>query len=178
LPQANGRRLLEDSERRVLHLFTDASSIGIGAFWYYGNPAQSKWPEFSQTIPQRQAFSHRLTPLEKTQHINALEVLAVETAFRLWSNEFVHSTVILYTDNTTAESGFRYGTVKGAAIDYLRDTLLLAATIDANVITRRITTKDNVLADALSRFNWPTVAKHTHAWQVPLALNRPPNSSG
>jgi hypothetical protein len=178
LPQANGRRLLEDSERRVLHLFTDASSIGIGAFWYYGNPAQSKWPEFSQTIPQRQAFSHRLTPLEKTQHINALEVLAVETAFRLWSNEFVHSTVILYTDNTTAESGFRYGTVKGAAIDYLRDTLLLAATIDANVITRRITTKDNVLADALSRFDWPTVAKHTHAWQVPLATNRPPNSSG
>jgi hypothetical protein len=165
LPQANGRRLLKDSERHVLHLFTDASSTGTGAFWYYGNPAQSNWPEFSQTVPQRQAFSHTLAPLE-------------ETAFRLWSHEFAHSTVILYTDNTTAESSFRYGTVKGAAMDYLRDTLLLAAAIDANVITRRITTKENVLADALSCFDWPTVTKYIHAWQVPLATNRPLNSSG
>ena len=136
--------------------------MGIGAFWYFGNPAQLKWHNFSYTVLQQRAFSYELTPLEKTKHINALEVRAVEIAFRQWKNDFTHSTVILYTDNTTAECGFHNGTVRGTAMDYLRDTLLLAATVNVNVITRRITTEDNILADALSRLDWPTVIKYTY----------------
>jgi hypothetical protein len=82
LPHLNGIRLLEDANRVVHHLFTDASSQGMGAFWYTGNNAQGDWRQFSMGIPSSNAFSYRFEPAEGTLHINAAEILAVQLSFQ------------------------------------------------------------------------------------------------
>ena len=81
LPHFNGIQLLLDTSRTTYHLFTDASSKGMGAFWYQGSPAQSDWRIFSQVIPQSNAFAYEFKPHEKDLHINITEVLVIQLAF-------------------------------------------------------------------------------------------------
>jgi hypothetical protein len=46
-------------------------------------------------------------------------------------------------------------------MEMLRDTLLTAAANDITLHAVRVTTKENALANALSRFDWRTVANFT-----------------
>jgi hypothetical protein len=82
LPQFNRVRLLQDVNRVVHHLFTDASSQGMGAFWYTGNTAQRDWRHFSAEIPPSNAFAHKFEPTEGTLHINATEILVIQLSFQ------------------------------------------------------------------------------------------------
>jgi hypothetical protein len=50
LPQFNGIRILQDADRAVHHLFTDASNHGMGAFWYKGNTADGDWHKHASTV--------------------------------------------------------------------------------------------------------------------------------
>jgi hypothetical protein len=57
-------------------------------------------------------------------------------------------------------------------MEMLRDTLLTAAANDITLHAVRVTTKENALADALSRFDWRAVADFAPSWQIPSLLSR------
>jgi Ca2+/H+ antiporter len=57
-------------------------------------------------------------------YINTTKVLVIKYAFNLWAQQWRHSSVVIYTDNTTAEAGFCTGTTKGNSIELLRSSLL------------------------------------------------------
>lgn len=58
-------------------------------------------------------------------------------------------------------------------MDQLREALLLAAAFDIHIHAVRVTTAENTLADAISRFDWQTIANLCPNWQPPLCLSRP-----
>ena len=172
LPRFNGIRLIDNRSRETFHLFTDASSKAMGAFWYAGTPANADWRPFSKAVPQQQAFAYIYKPWERAPHINATEIRVIELAFERWNAVWQHSTVIVHTDNTTAEAGLKGGTTKSAGMEHLRNTLLLAATKDITLHARRIMIQANTFADALSRLDWTTVADLTVKWQIPSLTRR------
>jgi hypothetical protein len=57
-PRFNGIRILQDADRTVHHLFTDASSRGMGAFWYKGSTADGDWRRHAGAVPSTQMFSY------------------------------------------------------------------------------------------------------------------------
>jgi hypothetical protein len=61
---------------------------------------------------------------EAALHINTTEVLVIKHAFDLWAQRWRHGSVVIHTDNTTAEAGFCTGTTKGNSIELLRSSLL------------------------------------------------------
>ena len=102
-------------------------------------------------------------------HINTAEINAIVTALRLWLSVFAGGFVIIHTDNTTAEAAFGSGTTRGtASMDLLRDAIVLAATADIKLYACRISSEDNGLADALSRFEWEKIANLCPQWTNPL----------
>ena len=163
LPRFNGVRLI-DGARPSFHFFTDASSYGLGAFFYPGPPHRT-WRDARDAIPARHAFAVTLGPYGAL-HINHLEILAIEQAFLRWSPEWRHGVVTVHTDNTTAFSGIANGVVKGPAMPSLRTTLLSAATQDITLHVCWLASTDNALADALSRHNWPAVADLCPQWNL------------
>ena len=58
-------------------------------------------------------------------------------------------------------------------MENLRGILLIAAAKDITLHAIRVTTKENTLADALSRFDWITTANFSYNWQMPSLSNRP-----
>lgn len=172
LPRFNGIHLFDDTSRRSFHLFTDASSHGMGAFWYEGNAAQGDWRQFSHGIPQQHAFARDLTDEETSLHINTTEILIIQLALQRWASCWQSGLLIIHTDNTTAQSAFGRGTTRSAAMDTLRTSLVLATAEDIKLHPQRVSTADNSLADALSRLDWDTVADLTSNWQIPFRTSR------
>lgn len=168
LPTAKGTHLIDDAARCTFHLFTDASSAGMGAFWYEGSPAQGNWRDVLP-LPQEQAFALQLA--DEHQHINVSETSVVQSALAFWALHWSHGTLILHTDNNTALAGFTDKTVRGDAMTSLRESLLTAAAHDIQLHAVRVTSADNTLADALSRQRWATVANLCPHWQVPFPSN-------
>lgn len=169
LPTAIGIHLLQDTSRKTFHLFTDASSHGLGAFWYAGDPAHGDW-RTALPIPQIQAFA--LT-LDRDQHINISEIESVQAALQAWAAHWAHGTLILHTDNNTALYGFKNATVRGQSMDALRTSLLCAAAHDVQLHAVRISSEENALADALSRSEQFTIANLCPNWQTPFPLSLP-----
>ena len=86
-----------------------------------------------------------------------LKVLAITDAFVKWSPAWQHSSVHVYTDNTVALAGLQNTVLKGPANLLLRQILVQAAAFDIQLQSSWISSEDNTLADALSRFDWATV---------------------
>ncbi|KAA8914381.1 hypothetical protein FN846DRAFT_751187, partial [Sphaerosporella brunnea] len=85
------------------------------------------------------------------KHINYKEMLAVLTAFRLWLSKFSCKHIAVHTDNTAVYHGLHKRSIRGPAMDPLREITLLAALHDITFTAHWIPTKDNLLADLLSR---------------------------
>ena len=84
-----------------------------------------------------------------------------------WGSEWSQAELILYTDSSTALNGLNCHTLRGKANLSLREIMLLAAKNDIKLTPRWITSEENGLADALSRFNKQTVANLCPHWQDP-----------
>lgn len=125
-------------------------------------------------IPQRQAFAFEPSKVEAKTGINTLELAAIEATFTLWAPEWAHGTVVVHTDNTTAEHGINNESTKAmSSMDALRQILLHAAGSDISLHIRRMSTHDNQLADALSRLDWHQVANLCPQWTMPFTMYRP-----
>jgi len=168
LAVANGIHFFQGDEfRSQIHLFTDASSIkGYGGFWYtchdYSAPEAhtlcSHWNLHASSLPQGDLFAASHLTTHPHAHINVLEILAITKAFMKWGPAWQHSSVHVHTDNTVALAALQNAVAKGPANLLLRQLLIQAATWDINLKPSWISTHDNGLADAISRFDWPTVA--------------------
>ncbi|KAG6058532.1 hypothetical protein E4U17_007979 [Claviceps sp. LM77 group G4] len=165
----NNKTVIRDADRPVFHLFTDASNTGIGGFFYCGNTAQSDW-RTALPLPQDQMFARAIYPNERSHHKNVTETIAIATAIKKWAYSWRHATLIVHTDNTTAEAGFRHGQARGRgrpANRSIQSALARCAARDIKIHCSRVTSADNGLANALSRLDWPTVARLCPNWQVP-----------
>jgi hypothetical protein len=84
--------------------------------------------------------------------------MAVLKAMERWSPALAGRTIYIASDNTNVVSGLFKQTVRGNAMAPLCTLLLHAARWDIEIIPYWIPSATNVLADALSRHEWDTIA--------------------
>ena len=165
----NGIHFFDTVSRETIHLYTDASALGMGGFYFEG--ATDRWSigpaKFAQTLTKCHAFSAKIVPpaLGETFDINPFEIAAIWLAFTTWGHAWRHKRVVIHTDSSTARDGLTKHTLRGVANVPLRKTLLLAASLDVDVEPHWLPGKNNELADALSRFDYQALANWCPHWQ-------------
>jgi hypothetical protein len=173
LPQFNGKHLFDDSSRPIFHLYTDASSIGLGGFYFPSSSFQANWEDYTTTLDPTHAFSIRIPRGKRHQHINTHEMRAVLQSFKRWQSIWARGVVVIHTDNTATLSGLNKGSIRGPSMEPLRALLLLAATADIELKGVWLSSMDNGLADALSRFNADSITNRCPHWQDSALIRLP-----
>ena len=124
--------------------------------------------------------SRNAAPLAVAQdahaHINTNEVDAILQGFLLFSHHWLHHTLVIHTDSSTAHAGLRKGFLHGPPNAPLKSLLILAAARDIQIVPHWLPSEENALADALSRNNFQEVANICPHWQDLSVLNRPRGS--
>ena len=153
----NGRGM--ELNRRTIHsdfFSVDAStSTGMGGF-LDGLYFSVLWSEFVRW-PQKSWYPFSAP---ETSNINYLELFAIYWGLFLWGARLQGLTVVVWSDNVTAEAYARELWGKAAYIPLLKQIWYLCVEHDIRLLPLRIDTKSNVISDALSRADWVTFA-HT-----------------
>jgi len=79
---------------------------------------------------------------------------AVEQALLHWGPSGHGKRALLHTDNSSVAYGIAHRTIHGASMEVLRRCFLLTTEYDLELEVEWISTKANVLADVLSRFDY------------------------
>jgi hypothetical protein len=153
--------LFQEQRSEVL-LYTDASQHGLGAYYL----------DTITTGPPRQShsFSMRIARDHVGQHINILELRAIQAAFLTWGHAWAKRTITIHIDSEVAFSALTNNKAHGLAFYPLRHILLVASQYDIILKPKWITGKTNLIADALSRFSWNSLANLCPTWQFPYSL--------
>ena len=131
----SGIRLIR-ANRPIHYVYTDASgSKGIGG--WHGASA------FSMAMPRR----HR------TKHIDWKEAYAILFALAKWGEKWKGLHIVFMCDNSAIVDALHKRSIRGEAITPLQLILLTAALYDIEVSSRWLSSEENWIADALSRFN-------------------------
>lgn len=93
-----------------------------------------------------------------SKDIQFKEMKAVLHAIKLWLDKLQGTHLTLYCDNFPCVSGIRKLSIKGPAMAPLRNIAMLLAKYDIMVSPIWIPTKENELADDLSRFKYQKIA--------------------
>jgi len=126
----------------------DAStSWGMGGF-LDGKTYSEKWSDFLGKKGEPKFYPKPDTP---TFHINYLELFAGYWFLLLWGESLMGHTVVCYTDNTATEGMLKNMWGTSTFIPLLKEILVLLVKYDISLAPQRITTKDNILSDCLSR---------------------------
>ena len=128
-----------------------ASTKGLGAFYL----------STLQTVPDLEAaFSIAFPPClaKAKKHINVQEMRAVEQVFLRWGRQWKGKCLVIHVDNQAVAHGLTNRTIHGAPMRVLRRCLLLASECDVDLVSRWVSTDENALADALSRFDYVRIA--------------------
>ena len=136
LPSWNGISMFQEDviSSDSLHLYTDASNIGLGGT--LGN----QWFSYPWPI----TFMHF--------HINVQEVFAVYTAIATWGHQLRNKQIVVHCDNLAIVTVWKSGSCKNPSImKVIRALFLLCASLNINLLTRHIEGHKNLSADALSR---------------------------
>ena len=140
LPSWSGIHLIRAAPRDSVHLHTDASGVkGIGGWW------------------SSHAFSARIPRVHRKRHIDWKEAYAVLFAFAEWSQLWKGCRVYIHCDNSAIVSGINSKTIRGPAIDLLKSLFLLTTLDDIEIVALWLSSQDNWIADALSRFNFDLI---------------------
>jgi hypothetical protein len=127
----------------------DAStSWGMGGF-LDGRWFSESWEEFLRqrhTLPG--FYPRKGTP---TFHINYLELFAGYWFIRSWGELLRGQEVVCHTDNTVTEAMLKKLWGTGTFIPLLKEIQILLVQYDISLRPCHITSKDNILADCLSR---------------------------
>jgi len=133
--------------RETIFIWTDAaSSKGLGAF-YTMNTQLTPQPESAFSILLLTSQTHA------REHINTLEMRAVEQAILYWGKVWRSKRVAIHIDNRAVAHGLAKCTIRGASMQVFRRCGLLTAEHHLELETQWISTKENALADALSRLD-------------------------
>jgi hypothetical protein len=160
LPYFNGIYLFQ-KERSEIRLFSDASQKGLGAYFI---------STLEDSILQENSFSMLVKDDHLGQHINILELRAIQAAFLSWAQKWSQKTVIVHTDSEVAFWALTNHKAYGPAFYPLRHILLLASTYDIIIKPVHIPGITNDIADALSRFKWTQLANLCPQWQFPYPI--------
>jgi hypothetical protein len=155
LPQWSGIRLISPKPRNQIHLYTDASGAkGIGAWW-------SSFP-----------VSARVPRAHRSRLIDWKEAYAVLFAFAKWSPQWRGSLVVVHCDNRIVVSALNSRSVRGPAIDIIQSLFLLLTLDDIEVQATWLSSRDNWIADALSRFEFEKIANIFPQYKDPSLRRR------
>jgi len=145
------RRSIPTREQETISTWADGSCTkGIGAFYKCA----------TQPLPQvDSAFAIELPSnlSRRREHINTQEMRAVEQGLLHWVERWRGHSVIVHMDNQTEAYGIANGTTRGKSMAVLRTCMLPATRYYLELEARWISTKENALADALSRFDYQRI---------------------
>jgi hypothetical protein len=171
----NGVLLIDPCRRTITHLYTDASSIGQGLFFFSSKSTSDYWLAHCHQLHPSNAATLVLAQ-DAHAHINTNEVDAILQGFLLFSHHWLHHTLVIHTDSSTAHIGLNKGFLHGPPNAPLKSLLILAAARDIQIMPHWLPSGENTLADALSRNNFQDVANICPHWQDLSVLNRPRGS--
>jgi hypothetical protein len=176
-PIHNGMRFFDDRSRQIIHLFADASVVGMGAFFFDNVGSETcYWPEHAHSLPCEHALATQLPSRDVIQpfDINIFEIQAMLLAFEKWSHSWAGKVVFLHTDSATTQLGLLKQSLRAEKQNEpLRRLLLLAAQRDIKLEPRHLSGDKNGLADALSRDLQDYIANCCPHWQPSYhSLNR------
>ena len=148
-------------------MWSEASGTkGLGAFYITGEDSEATKdyqniqltavPEPSPGAASSIALPHYIT--KTTEHINTKEMQAIEQALLHWGKRWRGCSVSIHTDYCAVGYGITNRTICEGSMDVLRCCLLLAAEYDLEIDVNWISTHENTLADALSRFDFLKIA--------------------
>ncbi len=160
--EQNGRAVMLQRRPVVTDFFSLDASTGYGMGGFF----DGRW--FSVSWNQVKGWKKEcFSPFrdEESSHINYLELYVIYYALWLWGPLLVGCTVVFYTDNTSALawSGKFFGT--RTVIPLLKEILRLTVQFDVRLAPQWIGTKENILADLLSRGKTRQFFRHLHRWQ-------------
>ncbi|KAJ5195502.1 uncharacterized protein N7498_008940 [Penicillium cinerascens] len=153
----NGVLLIGPCRRTITHLYTDASSIGQGLFFFSSKSTSDCWLAHRHQLHPSNAASLALAQ-DAHAHINTNEVDAFLQGFLLFSHHWRHHTLVVHMDSSTAHTGLNKGFLHGPPNAPLKSLLILAAARDIQMVPHWLPSWENTLADALSRNNFQEVA--------------------
>ena len=178
LPRWNGVTLLR-SHRQCYSLWTDASGFrGTGGYFLPGHFTLQAFREniptcnkictlsgvtgFSSSVAALlsldKAFSYRFSTRQRAKRINFKEMTAVLQALARWIEIFKGSHLHIFCDNFPVTQGLHKNSIHGEAMQPLRRIAMLCAEYDIKVQAHWISTKQNSLADLLSRGQYTKIA--------------------
>jgi len=135
-------------KREVVQAWSGAASTeSLGGFFL----------ESTQTTLQPDAAFFIAFPkyiIEAKEHINTLEMRAVEPVLLYWGGSCRGKLLVIHVDNQAVVYGLAKRTMRGAPMRVLRRCILLAAEYDLDLEARWVSTTENALADALSRADY------------------------
>jgi Reverse transcriptase (RNA-dependent DNA polymerase) len=165
LPKYNGVLFFDEESRPIIHLYSDASIQGMGAFYFQGQDPD--WRNAAYALPIEQAFSARVKHSDQDVFdINIFELGAILLAFQKWAPTWHRCRIFIHTDSNTAQNGLLKESLKGESFHVLRQIHLLAAEWDIALSPTFIPGKENILADAISRFDLETIANWCPLWHI------------
>jgi hypothetical protein len=155
----------------TIRVYSDASSLKVlGGYFLCGNETTAELTvekAFSVALPRH------LLQRRPPEHINTRELRAVEQCLLHWGRSWAGHSILFHVDNTVALHGINNGTTRGEPMKILRRMLLLAATFQVHDLQAVwISSEDNALADALSRWDRNRIA-NLCPQLLPLVDSRP-----
>ncbi|KAJ5378276.1 uncharacterized protein N7496_005685 [Penicillium cataractarum] len=179
LPLFNGIHFFNKS-RPPVALYTDACDLGLGLFFFYASSWDSArdWMSAAPHLPSTHAaIVDASSACSDVAHINIKEVSAILQAFLLHSPHWAHHRVLAFTDSAVAFHGLSKQALRGPAHRQLLKLLSVAAALDIEVQPHWLPSSENLLADALSRSDYKTIADICPQWTSSFPLLRPPGSA-
>ena len=162
LPQWPGTSLLLESEWTLaphMHLYTNASDLGYGAYWD-GALFNSTW-----------------SPQQATSSINWRELFAIVVTCATWGSHWARKRILFHCDNATVVDTWQKRSCRSPTLMVLVRTLYyLAATGNYHVGIAHIPGSSNLTADCLSRFSMQVFRRlRPHADPQPTTPRLPPD---
>ena len=143
------------------HVIATDASLSGGAAVYAGDFLYANWEcDF---------------PAIKSMSINILEMYVILLALRRWANRWRSQSVHIYTDSNVALYAISKGRMKSViGMKIIKEIHMLSALMDIDIVLKRIDTKSNCFADALSRFDDPNFAEKALAMLMEYKLHKCP----
>ena len=146
-------RSIANSRREVIPAWSDAASThGFGGFYISRQNQAHPGPGSALTIPIP-------LPLARgREHINAQEMRAVEQVLLHWGNEWKGMTLVIHVNNRAIAHAVSNRTIRGGSMNVLHRCLLPASKYDLDLEARWVSSRENALADELSRSQYDRIA--------------------
>ncbi|KAK9848349.1 hypothetical protein MYU51_016749 [Penicillium brevicompactum] len=108
----NGVLFIDPSRRSITHLYTDAANTGQGLFFFSSKSISDCWLAHCHQLHPSNAASLALSQVAHA-HINTTEVDAILQGFLLFSHRWLHHTLVVHTDSSTAYTALSKGFLHG-----------------------------------------------------------------